>query len=237
MFRRIFFAALLTGVIGGAVVSLVQTYTTTPIILLAEQYETGGDKDNHHQGFLDRHINLVSPVLAHDGKTSSPTVSLERSLTTLLANILMGFGFALILTACYAISGKRMDGRHGVLWGLSGFGIVSLAPALGLPPELPGTLSAELGMRQGWWFLCVAATAIGLWGMVYRSGPVWLALGILLIALPHIIGAPQPPKLGTTLPAEIAAHFVSASLCTAAIFWCALGWLSGTFWSKFEPKQ
>ena len=175
MFRRIFFAALLTGFIGGAVVSLVQTYTTTPIILLAEQYETGGDKDNHHQGFLDRHINLVSPVLAHDGKTSSPTVNLERSLTTLLANILMGFGFALILTACYAISGKRVDGRHGVLWGLSGFGIVSLAPALGLPPELPGTLSAELGMRQGWWFLCVAATALGLWGMVYRSGPVWLA--------------------------------------------------------------
>ena len=217
--------------------SLVQTYTTTPIILLAEQYEKSGNKDNHHQGFLDHRINLVSPVLAHDGKTSSPKLNLERSLTTLLANILMGFGFALILTACYAIRGKQVDGQNGVLWGLSGFGIVSLAPALGLPPELPGTLSAELSIRQGWWFLCVAATALGLWGMVYRSGPIWLGLGILLIALPHIIGAPQPPKLGTNLPAEIAAHFVAASLCTAAIFWCALGWLSGTFWSKFEPKQ
>jgi len=237
MFRRIFFAALIAGIIGGAGVSLVQTYTTTPIILLAEQYETRGDKDRHHQGFIDRSINLVGPVLAHDGKTSSPAASLERSLTTLLANILTGFGFALILTACYAIGGKRVDGQNGVLWGLAGFGIVSLAPALGLPPELPGTLSAELGARQGWWFLCVAATAVGLWGMVYRSGPVWLGLGILLIALPHIIGAPQLPKLGTNLPAEIAAHFVAASLCTAAIFWCALGWLSGKFWLKFQRKQ
>ena len=48
-----------------------------------------------------------------------------------------GMNFALILTACFALSGRPVTGQTGVLWGLAGFAIVSLAPALGLPPEVP----------------------------------------------------------------------------------------------------
>ena len=54
--------------------------------------------------------------------------------------------------------------------------------------------------------------------------------------LPHLIGAPQPARIGGPVPPELAGHFVAASLVTAAIFWCALGWLSGTFWQRLGAK-
>ena len=73
---------------------------------------------------------------------------------TFLANIVTGVGFALVLTACFALSKRRINGRTGVLWGLGAFAIVSLAPALGLPPEVPGARAADLTDRQFWWFLC-----------------------------------------------------------------------------------
>lgn len=250
MFRRIFFTALVAGFLGGVGISVVQEFTTTPIILHAEEFENKGSGSDSHHGAAPRGLSLVSPAHAHgsgDDKTGGgnadggdetwgPADGLERSLFTTLANVLTGIGFALILTACFAISGRPIDGRTGVLWGLAGFGIVSLAPALGLPPEVPGSMAAELNSRQAWWFICVAATAAGLWAMVFRTGAAWIVGGIALIALPHLIGAPQPERVGGTVPPEIAAHFVAASLFTAAVFWCAVGWLSGTFWERFAAK-
>lgn len=241
MFRRIFFTAIIAGLLGGMGISVVHEFTTTPIILHAEQFE-GGAEPAHNHGALDHGISLVSPALAHgpaadESGTWAPGAGLERTLFTTLANILTGIGFALILTACFALSGRPVDGQTGVLWGLAGFGIASLAPALGLPPEVPGSMAADLVSRQTWWFICVIATAAGLWAMVFRSGARWTIGGMALIALPHLIGAPRPDSVGGNVPPEIAAHFVAASLVTAAIFWCALGWLSGTFWKRFASQS
>ena len=246
MFRRIFFTAVLAGLLGGLAISVVHEFTTTPIILHAEQFEGGAPAKapvlNH--GAYDRGINLISPALAHgpektaDGRDAwGPGGGLERTLFTTLANILTGVGFGLILTACFALSGRPINGQTGVLWGLAGFGIASLAPSLGLPPEVPGSMAADLASRQTWWFVCVIATAAGLWSMVFRNGAQWMIGGIVLIAAPHLLGAPQPESVGGSVPPEIAAHFVAASLVTAAIFWCAIGWLSGTFWQRFAARS
>jgi cobalt transporter subunit CbtA len=252
MFRRIFFTALMAGLLGGVAISAVQEFTTTPIIHHAEEFENkgsdpannSGQKPAHKHGTLDLGISLISPALAHgpaktaDGaETWGPRDGLERTLFTTLANVLTGIGFALVLTACFALSGRPVNGQTGVLWGLAGFGIASLAPALGLPPEVPGSMTADLASRQIWWLLCAAGTAAGLWAMVFRSGAAWMIGGMLLIALPHLIGSPRPESVGGTVPPEIAAHFVAASLATAAIFWCAIGWLSGTFWTRFAAKS
>jgi cobalt transporter subunit CbtA len=246
MFRRIFFTALIAGLLGGLAISVVHEFTTTPIILHAEKFEGGAPAQApaHKHGALDRGFSPISTALAHGpdktagaDRTWAPGGGLERTLFTTLANILTGTGFALILTACFALSGRPVNGQTGVLWGLAGFGIASLAPSLGLPPEVPGSMAAELVSRQTWWFLCVAATAAGLWAMVFRSGAAWTIGGIVLIALPHLIGAPRPESVGGAVPPEIAAHFVAASLVTAAIFWCAIGWLSGTFWERFSAKS
>jgi cobalt transporter subunit CbtA len=245
MFRRIFFTAILAGLLGGLAISVVHEFTTTPIILHAEQFEGGAPAEApaHKHGAYDRGISLVSPAHAHGpeksadgGEAWGPGGKLERTLFATLANILTGIGFALILTACFALSGRPINGQTGVLWGLAGFGIASLAPSLGLPPEVPGSMAADLTARQTWWFICVIATAAGLWAMVFRNGAQWMIGGIVLIAVPHLIGAPQPESVGGSVPPEIAAHFVAASLVTAAIFWCAIGWLSGTFWQRFGAK-
>lgn len=241
MFRRIFFTALVAGLLGGVGISVVHEFTTTPIILHAEQFENGGGDAHKHSQFRNG-ISLVAPAHAHgpaaDGDAAwGPGDGLERTLFTTLANVLTGIGFALILTACFALSGRPVNGQTGVLWGFAGFGIASLAPALGLPPEVPGAMAAELASRQMWWFLCVAATAAGIWAMVFRSGAAWMIGGIVAIALPHLIGAPQPESIGGNVPPELAAHFVAASLVTAAIFWCAIGWLAGTFWERFSGSE
>ncbi|MEI2612914.1 MAG: CbtA family protein [Candidatus Promineifilaceae bacterium] len=39
-----------------------------------------------------------------------------------------------------------------------------LAPAFGLPPELPGMAAADLGARQVWWCGTALATGVGIFG-------------------------------------------------------------------------
>jgi predicted cobalt transporter CbtA len=95
-------------------------------------------------------------------------------------------------------------------------------------------MAAELTGRQTWWILCVAATALGLWLLVFQPGIVWIGVGLVLIAAPHILGAPQPDRIGGPVPPELAGHFAAASIVTAAVFWSVLGWLSGTLWRRFE---
>ena len=242
-FRRIFATAVIAGLLGGVFSAFVHHFTTTPLILHAEQYENGAPAEGHkHGAVLDRGLTLVAPALAHgdekgDAKEAwAPEDGLERTLYTLTAEIVTAVGFALVLAACFSLSGRAVTGPEGVLWGLAGFGAISLAPALGLPPEVPGSMAAELVARQSWWFFCVAASAAGLWALVFRKGMPWIAAGVFLLALPHAVGAPQPDAVGGKVPPEIAGHFVAASLVTAAVFWCVLGWLSGTFWQRFSAR-
>ena len=228
MFRRVFATALIAGALCGLGISAVQELTTTPLILHAETFEKGG------HNALDSGIRFASRAFAHgDAAAGAPIGGLERTLYTTLANVLTGVGFALLLAACFALAARPVDGRTGILWGIAGFATVNLAPALGLPPEVPGAMTADLAARQGWWLLCAASTAAGLWAMAFRGGAVWTALGIALLAAPHLIGAPRPDEVGGAVPPEIAAHFAAASLVTAAIFWCGLGWLSGALWKRF----
>ena len=242
MFRRILITALLAGFLGGLGISVVQEFTTTPIILHAEQYESKGAPGGHKHSRIDStshpllHLAQAKESHAAEHEAWAPADGLERTLYSTLANILTGIGFALMLVAGIALSGRDVDGRSGVLWGIAGFAVINLAPALGLPPEVPGAMAAELGARQGWWLACVVATAAGLWMLIFLHGGVWIACGLAALALPHLVGAPQPAHMGGAVPPELAGHFVAASIVTAAIFWCALGWLSGTFWRRFASK-
>ncbi len=193
------------------------------------------------------HLHAAGRARAHDSSSeaggSYPGSDTAESGTgigpifyTAMANVLTAIGFALVLVACFALAGRPVSGREGVLWGIAGFTVASLAPALGLPPEVPGAMAAELGARQGWWLLCAVATASGLWLLVFRRSPPWMIAGLALLVMPHLVGAPQPLELGGSAPPEIAAHFVAASLVTAAVFWTGLGWLAGTFWNRLAPR-
>lgn len=221
MFARILLAAIMAGLIAGLVVSVVQEFTTTPIILHAEQYENAGAQP------------AGKTAAEHDhGNAWSPGNRMERAAYTALGNVVLAVGFGLILIACFALRGGEINGRIGVIWGLAGYAVFALAPALGLPPEAPGSMAAELVARQEWWFLAAGATALGLALMVFGKGIPWIILGVVILAAPQIVGAPQAEQIGANFPPEIAGHFAAASLVTAAIFWAVLGWLSGTFYRR-----
>ncbi len=239
MFKKLFGAAFAAGIVAGLLISGIQEFTTTPIILHAEEFEGAGHDHTMVPGFEGYHIVLAhSPAddsdHDHGEEAWGPEDGLERMVYTFGSNITLAIAFALMLAAAFAVYGREVDGRTGVLWGLGGFAMFTLGPNLGLPPEVPGSMAAELGARQMWWLGCAAATGIGLALLVFGRKLAFTVLGLLLIAAPHIIGAPQPDSIGGGVPPELAGHFAAASIVVAAIFWAMLGWLTGTFYKRFD---
>ena len=100
---------------------------------------------------------------------------------------------------------------------------MSLAPAAGLPPELPGMPAADLDARQIWWAATIAATGAGIAMLALRRETWATAAGAVLIALPHLIGAPAATEHASAVPAGLASLFTANALAAAALFWCAIG--------------
>lgn len=220
MIARVLLAALAAGLVAGLVATGLQAARITPLILKAEAYEAGPATSDVHD----------------EDAAWAPAEGLERHGYTLMSNVLTGVGFALVLVAAFVLRGRPVDVRRGLLWGLAGFAVFTLAPALGLPPELPGSAAADLGDRQVWWIATVAATAAGLGAVVFARRWPARAAGAFAIALPHVVGAPHPETLGGPAPPELSAAFTVATLATAAAFWAVLGAVAGGVFARLERR-
>jgi cobalt transporter subunit CbtA len=216
---RLLGAALAAGVTAGLIASFGQSISLTPLILAAEQFEIGEHGTPTPDG--------PHAASHNEGEAWQPDGGIERIAYTVLSNILVGTGFALLLSACLTLYRGRVDGARGVAWGLGGFAAFSLAPALGFPPELPGSAGAELGARQAWWLSTACASAIGLALLFLQKRVMWRVLGVVAIAAPHIAGAPHAPLVNDTVPPDLAAHFAIGSLVISALSWSALGCVAG----------
>ncbi|WP_197082873.1 CbtA family protein [Pseudorhodobacter ferrugineus] len=171
---------------------------------------------------------------AHSHEAGEVTPLTRNSLTVLFAGLIY-VAYALILTAGFGLAasfGKVITAREGLLWGIAGFASFQLAPSLGLAPELPGTIAADLTARQIWWWGTVLSTGTGLALLAYGRGYVAIAAAVLLLAAPHIIGAPLPDAYWGVAPPEVAAMFSARVLATALTVWAVLGWLAGYLWSQ-----
>lgn len=225
MLQRILLTAVIAGVAAGLLLSAIQWIDVIPAIHEAETYEgAGAAAPDHDHGQL-------AAAHDHDGQAWGPDDGAERIGFTILMNVLAAVGFALLLAAGFALRGG-VSAREGVLWGLAGFAAFSLAPSLGLPPELPGAAVAGLAERQAWWLMTAALTALGLAAIAFVRTPWLQPLGLALIAAPHIVGAPRPEQPGGLAPAELADAFVVAVIVTSAVFWLALGGFSGWLFKK-----
>jgi len=228
-FRNIVLVAAIAGAVAGLAVTVAQQLTTVPLILKAEVYEEHGAATPGH-----RH-NAAAQAQAHEHSEEGwqPSNGFERAAFSLLANVLTGVGFALLLVAASELAGGIRNWRQGVFWGLAGFAVFTLAPSLGLPPELPAMPAAELGVRQLWWVATAASTAVALGLLVYGRSP-WAALAALaLLVAPHLIGAPQPGSYETPIPESLHHSFVVAVVLTTLLFWLLLGGLAGLFRGRF----
>ncbi|WP_062014052.1 CbtA family protein [Aureimonas sp. AU4] len=234
MIVRTLLVALVAGILAGAAVTPLQHWKTTPLILEAETYEGGG---GHHDHAPHEHsaLSLASPAHAHapaaaDGEAAGTA---ERLAGSLLANLVLGAGFALLLSAASLAANRPITARNGALWGLAGFAVLTLAPALGLPPELPAMPAADLHARQIWWLATVLTTAGGAALLAFRRETAARLGTVALLLLPHLAGAPHPADIGSPVPATLAAEFVMASLLVSAAFWALAGLFTGLLAERF----
>jgi len=225
--RRILLTALVAGGIAGLFVFAVQYAKLTPLILAAEIYESGAAEHEHN--------DPAGPP--HDPPAWEPSNGLERTAYTVLADIIVGVGYAFLLAGAFVLRGAPVDVPRGMAWGAAGYAVFSLAPAMGLPPELPGSHAADLFARQEWWLGTVAATACGSALLAFSRSVLLKAAGAVVLALPHLIGAPHPHPIGGPVPPELAAEFTAASLATTALFWLVLGALAGGIYARLSRRE
>ncbi len=230
MIKRIAQTAGFAGLIAALVLTLLQSLWVTPLILQAETYESAEpaaqvEHDHAHGGAAVAHTH------EHSDDAWAPEDGWQRTLSTAGSNLVVAVGFALILAGLFSLRGPKRSWQ-GLLWGLGGFATFALAPSLGLPPELPGTAAADLAQRQTWWIGTAASTAAGLALIAFGRHWALRVIGIVVLAIPHVIGAPQPDVHSSLAPEALGHEFIAASLITNAAFWMVLGWAAAWLYQR-----
>jgi cobalt transporter subunit CbtA len=175
---------------------------------------------------------------AHNAAAWSPENGMERSLFTLGANLLTAIAFGLLLAAGFTLYGGSINLRQGLFWGGAGFLSFSFLPGLGLPAELPGAVADELVARQIWWLGTAVASCIGLAVIAFGKSHAWRAAGILLLVIPHAIGAPHlDADAAGSAPPELAAHYIMVTLFASAIMWSLLGLTAAYVYGRLTQDQ
>ena len=231
MIKRIARTAGFTGLLAALLLTLLQSLWVAPLILQAETYEKApavAEVTHEHAAGAAAHT--------HDAEAWEPEDGWQRVLSTTGGNLVVAVGFALMLAGLYTLRAPTRTAQ-GLLWGLAGYATFVLAPTLGLPPELPGTAAADLALRQTWWIGTAASTAAGI--ALIEFGRNWLlkVLGVAILAVPHIIGAPQPQVHSMLAPEALEAQFKIASQLTNVAFWLALGLISALLFRRNRDDQ
>lgn len=219
MIKRIAQTAGFTGLLAALLLTLLQSFWVAPLILQAETYETPEATEVHE------HADTAMPAHAHDAEAWAPEDGWQRVLSTTGGNLVVAVGFALMLAGLYTLRTPTRTAQ-GLLWGLAGYATFCLAPTLGLPPELPGTAAADLLQRQTWWAGTAASTAVAIALVVFGKHWGLKVLGVVIVMIPHIMGAPQPLEHSSLAPPALESQFILASQLTNLVFWLALGVIS-----------
>jgi len=223
-FRQIFLAACLTALVASLGFSLYQFYFVNPIIFAAEVYEIADP------------IDLYATSQAEEW---APSDDIERSFFTLVANFLMSLAFSLLLGCAMVFSGSSST-LKGLAWGGGAYLSLFVAPSLGLPPEIPGMEAADLNQRQIWWMLAVSLTGIGL--AIFAFSPrYYKGMGLILIMLPHLMGAPiaeihgfsHPDPAAVQVLTELWHQFIVQTSIANALLWIIIGATTGFLCHKF----
>jgi cobalt transporter subunit CbtA len=258
-FRSIVFSSVIAGFVVGVLVTLIQQFSTVPLILKAEVFEKAAEARHGgpaaagpqetaagHDHSDHQHSDHEHADHDHAAAAWEPSDGLERNAYTAAANVLTAIGFALVLAGFFAMrsgaTGENVSWQEswqeswyeGLMWGLAGFAVFTIAPGLGLPPELPGVPAAPLVSRQIWWVVAALATATGLALIVFRRSVPAAIAGLLLIMLPHFIGAPELEHVETDVPSSLSHQFVVAVTLTSLVFWSMLGALTSAMFAYFE---
>jgi cobalt transporter subunit CbtA len=247
MIQKMLTSALVAGCAAWLLAALLHFAFVQDYILLGEEYETGAAV--HYAGVAPQTGDHAAedPAHSHDTATEDhshdesgedPSTFTRNFWTVVFAGVVYA-AYAMILVAGFGLArtyGRVITAREGLLWGIAGFATFQLAPAMGLAPELPGTLAADLGARQVWWWGTALSTAIALGLIGYGRGLVTTVLAVALLAAPHIIGAPELEGFSGVAPPEVAAAFSARVLGVGLAVWALMGWVAGYVWAKDDDK-
>jgi cobalt transporter subunit CbtA len=262
MIQRMLTSALAAGCAAWLLAALLHFAFVQKYILLGEEYETGasvhwagvapadghdeateghthdaatGDDHTHDAAEEGHSHDAAEAEHDHDHGGGEERSTFTRNLWTTVFFGLVYVAYAMILVAGFGLArtyGKTITAREGLLWGVAGFAAFQLAPAMGLAPELPGTLAADLGARQVWWWGTAAATATGLGLLGYGRSLVTTLIAVALLAAPHLIGAPELEGFSGVAPPEVAGAFSARVLGVGLAVWALMGWVAGFVWAK-----
>jgi len=239
MTSKLFTSGLFAGLAAGLIAVLLQIWLMEPLILQGEAYETGAKV--HFGGVAGAEATDGHDHATHDHSDVAATADeQDENLTSrftlaFFAEFVTWAGFGLVMVTGFALAarfGHKTTLQQGLLWGIAGFVSFQLMPGLGLSPELPGVPAADLQSRQIWWFGTVIATAIALGLFAFGIGIAARLLGLGLLLVPHLIGAPHLQEFLGTAPPGLAAEFVTHSFVASMAAWVTLGTVAGYLWHR-----
>ena len=224
--------ALVGGSLAGSVAMAVQRWSVLQLILDAEAFEGAAD--------------AAAPTPAANGTGMGGAMGEEemwepggaRNLCTWASDMIMGCGYGLLLLASAVLRGERVSANSGGGYGLCGFFAFQFLPALGLAPELPAMVAADIVARQLWWTARVALVSLGLflWFLPPpmaaaltrtadepKARQLARALAALVLIVMLAVPTPEHPKEHGPVPAELEGQFVGHALFSTLCFWLALG--------------
>ncbi|QTN99057.1 CbtA family protein [Brucella sp. 458] len=235
MLIRYLLATLAAGLLAGLLVTPAMYLKTVPLILQAETYEDAAG--GHHHGEAEAAPHDHAAPAAEAGDEEGAELPFGRLGNTMLANLVAGAGFALLLGGVALLLGRRITVQNGIFWGLAGFFAVAFLPALGLSPELPAMPAADLAERQLWWIATVVMSGLGIYLLILRHELWAKVLGLVLIVAPHLYGAPHPEDISSPVPSLLASQYAVASLATNLFMWAVIGLALGWFIQHYASSE
>ena len=236
MLIRYLLATLAAGLLAGLLVTPAMYLKTVPLIIQAETYEDAGG-GHSHAAEAEPHDHAAAAAVASEGEEAGAELPFGRLGNTILANLVAGAGFALLLGGVALLLGRRITPQNGIFWGMAGFFAIAFLPALGLSPELPAMPAADLAQRQLWWLSTVVLSGIGIYLLVLRGEMISRILGLVLIIVPHLYGAPHPEDISSPIPSLLASQYAVASLATNLFMWVVIGLALGWFIQAYAMSE
>jgi cobalt transporter subunit CbtA len=232
MLQRLLISSLIAGFFAGVVVTFLHLLLIQPMIDQAEVYELLSSVDmmdihevhNHNEEGHHHNEEVGVRIFGYD---------LERTIFSFIANTLIATGFSFFFASALTLINYSLDYKRILLIGFFGFLSFCLLPSISISPQPPGTLQADIMLRQFLWLLTASFSVIGLGLFIYKKEIKWRIINFVMLIIPHIVIIlfikVNPVN---NLPSDLVFKFIFSTIASGAVLWLMLSIVMGYFYKK-----